>query len=675
MNDDWKKLAAATYPDADVEKAFLDQAYAFIQNKATPLMRDPYKLGFEIVFKNDGNTKMVGIFVFRVNQELIYAPVFFLNGSVKGTDLLYRHGDKKFVCLTNEWCQYLLSLESYKEGEPMKQDLSEGTKGLNMQELIMPPGHSKGASYKDVVALNKGLPTGQEILKEFEKKSEFKKEGSFLKDFIMEDGGYNAVDIITKTASEDPIFAQALIDNVGLENAMPKELNDEIRNQEHKFNGLAFKKGYIGKAAKHGFEVIDNRKKLVKKVYKNEDSKERSGSVSDRYMRSFHNIVTLLHEDGTSSSHKVASMSGSDSDILLFSQDGWDKKRIDDLYIIKESSEEFKPTQTNELEIGSWYTERTLEEDGKEAGLREPFFVEEELESLSEGIKRFRIKRADVSSTLYDHGDREFIPCGKWSPINCASDATFKELIKGAGMEEVKVEPRGNFFVISCRKGTTPELSKVASVAYLMAELDMDESSSFDIMEKAASGRVKYYYEPIQYQEKEAGMRFNNIPEFYAGFDETFNTPSESPESVHVIADTNDPEPSNPRIGDRVKFDGPKGLESYNGDSLAQLAGENGQDSLFEHGLVGSLVNTFDSTIMIDKYMSSLEDGLDKLGRIIFLFYWKPNDFSQLYGSDDQSSLENKLVSNFKSYGDLVLELLKKTQSAVSGIAIAGNND
>ena len=58
MNKDWKKLAAATYPDADVEKAFLDQAYVFIQNKATPLMRDPYKLGFEIVFKNDGEDKI-----------------------------------------------------------------------------------------------------------------------------------------------------------------------------------------------------------------------------------------------------------------------------------------------------------------------------------------------------------------------------------------------------------------------------------------------------------------------------------------------------------------------------------------------------------------------------------------------------------------------------------------
>ena len=49
--NDWRKYAAGTYPDQDVEKAFLDQAYVFIQNKATPLMRDPYRLGFEIVFK------------------------------------------------------------------------------------------------------------------------------------------------------------------------------------------------------------------------------------------------------------------------------------------------------------------------------------------------------------------------------------------------------------------------------------------------------------------------------------------------------------------------------------------------------------------------------------------------------------------------------------------------
>jgi hypothetical protein len=53
---------------------------------------------------------------------------------------------------------------------------------------------------------------------------------------------------------------------------------------------------------------------------------------------------------------------------------------------------------------------------------------------------------------------------------------------------------------------------------------------------------------------------------------------------------------------------------------------------------------------------------------MIFLFYWKPEDFSDLYGSDDQSSLENLLLSNFKSFGELVLELLKKTQSYTESV-------
>ena len=43
IESDWKKHAAQVHSDQDVEKAFLDQAYMFIQNKATPLMQDPYR--------------------------------------------------------------------------------------------------------------------------------------------------------------------------------------------------------------------------------------------------------------------------------------------------------------------------------------------------------------------------------------------------------------------------------------------------------------------------------------------------------------------------------------------------------------------------------------------------------------------------------------------------------
>ena len=44
-------------------------------------MKSPYRVGFEIVHHNDDNTRLVGIFVFRVNKDLYYAPVFFINGN------------------------------------------------------------------------------------------------------------------------------------------------------------------------------------------------------------------------------------------------------------------------------------------------------------------------------------------------------------------------------------------------------------------------------------------------------------------------------------------------------------------------------------------------------------------------------------------------------------------
>ena len=54
---------------------------------------------------------------------------------------------------------------------------------------------------------------------------------------------------------------------------------------------------------------------------------------------------------------------------------------------------------------------------------------------------------------------------------------------------------------------------------------------------------------------------------------------------------------------------------------------------------------------------------MDSLGRMLFLYYWKPGDFQDSYGADDMVNLENELLSNFKSLGDITLNLLKKNQN------------
>ena len=102
-------------------------------------------------------------------------------------------------------------------------------------------------------------------------------------------------------------------------------------------------------------------------------------------------------------------------------------------------------------------------------------------------------------------------------------------------------------------------------------------------------------------------------------------------------------------------------------DQIAQFASSNNLPNVFEHGLVGSLVKVYDSVSMIDKYLPDMESAIDRLGRILFLFYWKPRDFEDAYGTDDMANLENQLLSNFKSFGALVLDLIKKSKKRKIG--------
>lgn len=119
----WKQAAAQEGVDyGAVQKSFMDQSYGVVANKAKILFQDPFRLGFEIVHRNEKATKMVGIFAFRVNQNLLYAPTFFVNGEIKPADMLYRSDVKRFVPLTEDWCAYLVRGVHESAGEPVNRD-------------------------------------------------------------------------------------------------------------------------------------------------------------------------------------------------------------------------------------------------------------------------------------------------------------------------------------------------------------------------------------------------------------------------------------------------------------------------------------------------------------------------------------------------------------------------
>ena len=138
--DEPRKIASGLMTDDEVERAFMLQATSYVEDKAKPIHRSPYYLGFEIIDKNDANNKMVGIFAYRVNKALFYAPAFFLNGDIKGTELFYVVPEKMFVPLNEAWTERYVDIYSAKDGKSIPEnDANAVQRSIDMRWIAFPP--------------------------------------------------------------------------------------------------------------------------------------------------------------------------------------------------------------------------------------------------------------------------------------------------------------------------------------------------------------------------------------------------------------------------------------------------------------------------------------------------------------------------------------------------------
>ena len=109
--------------ETEFEQAFSSLAYAYLKDKAPRLL--DFLVGFQLVDRNEDNTKAMGVFGFSVGDQWLYAPVFFLNGDLKGHELLYLKNKDAFVPMKENWVNYLVSRKPHVLGEPSAQNSFE----------------------------------------------------------------------------------------------------------------------------------------------------------------------------------------------------------------------------------------------------------------------------------------------------------------------------------------------------------------------------------------------------------------------------------------------------------------------------------------------------------------------------------------------------------------------
>ncbi len=138
----FKEASLGGEQESGFEQAFASLAYAYIKDKSPRLL--DFMVGFQLVERNQDNTKAMGIFGFRVGESWLYGPTFFLNGDLKGHELLYLKKSNTFVPMKENWVNYIISQKPHQLGEPSDETPQQmGAQMPNLRRIINPPGYGK----------------------------------------------------------------------------------------------------------------------------------------------------------------------------------------------------------------------------------------------------------------------------------------------------------------------------------------------------------------------------------------------------------------------------------------------------------------------------------------------------------------------------------------------------
>ena len=77
--------------------------------------------------------------------------------------------------------------------------------------------------------------------------------------------------------------------------------------------------------------------------------------------------------------------------------------------------------------------------------------------------------------------------------------------------------------------------------------------------------------------------------------------------------------------------------------------------------MVAGMLKSVRQDSIIERYLGSLVEALDSLGRLLMNFYWHQEEFEDRYGKSDLPELEDSIRNAFESLGDITLFLKEKT--------------
>lgn len=760
------KIAGSMSPDDKaVEKAFADQAYTMVSNKAGILMRDPHRIGFEIVDKNDTNTKILAIWAFRLNPQdpksLVYAPCFFIGGRVIA-EMLYQVSTKKFRALNPDRAQHMVDLVSQSDGQPIsKSETGKALVSFHADRLLRTP-----AVFGKSAALTEALVHVPEMMEEAERQI---KCAGVLQDYMRQHGQLDALDTLVKWAKTSQDFGSALM-SIPSETWMPSDMQLKRANavQTHVTVGVygpnaspatikaakfpdmvaqdVAKKGYsfegceIDEVPSHFTVVYDGKPPEYRQVAGDgiwsvldaSGKSHRAAVGRTMYSSAITNISAHPSEvvrdiNGESmmncrpcSSLRADPPSGRTKNVrCVILDDKADGVVVngDGLGLWSISGQEGELAEAGhpaqEMKAGKFYV--LISPDF--GAITEPIKCIKS--STKDGLTRLTLSNYPGSEdALVINTDSTSIAGygtinGNWRAVEVPGEVSkpssnwrFKTFVPGtsdtvmqtltgsgknvkkATIERQTAGPDELFTIAIDARHTLP-CTRMATMLKLAGMLGVHPEAAEAMLDQSApTGRAHFL---LEFPEKQAGamLRIIDQPVFEQTVDPIHQVLKEH-DKMHVLRTDRTPVYTPPaRIGDRYVVPNQGTNQTSLEDAkdvpmqvimqgspqqIAEYAAMKQLPHVFDHGVMASLAKTHDAGLFLDQYIPKLEDGIDTMARCLFMYYWKPDDWKRLYGSDDMTEMEDKLLNAFKSMDSVVLDLVRKAHTNNNSATAVGSS-
>lgn len=689
--------------DVPLEEMFGQLTHTYLQDKAPSLM--PYEQGFQVVERNEDDTKVLGVTGFKVNGMQLFSPTFCINGEIKGHELLRLADQNLWVPLKEAWLNEIFRRKPMMIGDsapkstpgsstPDLTDLvdiptkyasaiprewhsvyrdiakqskfSLSKKAFSLHQKLNPLRHLKYASYGGLKRTLEMLDTYPLIKAAFEQ---------------VHPGGTDALrrefterDILRKSAA---LRVKPLPEpNVKYANSV------QVISYSVSISGSSLPFGLSDKEKekllREGYLVQDDRRdEEVTKVI------DASGNKANIFNPRGTGIYDVLVEPGKSRRMVVLRSSDAEGPFMLVvnpSSHEYCECAGTEIWCTKEYPAADYVKWVDNLPFGSPsdcfavlrgccevhgpfnnYTRGIIckTETQEEPPLRYGYGYNDgyrhNCRSMEWTIRRtpkgsdFRVSKHTMElpkdmKLLELHLNSDLIQ--KSNGLDQLPQAVKAQKIKEsayAGLEPLKVSVWGD----ECRLNQGPRISTFEGFKSLVEDYGLREKTAKALLKKAGAEPTR----ACKVFLKRAELVTPPIPQV-----------NDSPVGIltdRLAAGPSGQEYSTTKSHD-VSADPYISIDSdYASQDVAAVnkAIQSGQKDIFDVSMLKSLYTSGDTDSMIDEQTAELTRAMTEAGDLLFRFYWKGDQFKEIYGPKNLPELEANLKKLFEILGDVVLFL------------------